>query len=152
MEQPRQRFKEKPIIIGNQSKLRFSFDVFLTMFFWGYSAAIILFFISATIGFDNAVTTTFHSSFNSTNNDIRLLVFIAFIMFISFYILLSMNRIYNKRRFGVLKRRIYPMDVTINDLKELNLMDMDTITKLQKMDYIVFDENPIVSLESEKNK
>jgi hypothetical protein len=152
MEQPRQGIKEKPIIIGNQSKLRFSFDVFLTLFFWGYSVVIIVFFASATFGLDNAVTETLHSSFNSTNNEIRLLILIALVMFTCFYLLLSMNRIYNKKRFGILKRRIYPTDVTIDDLKELNLMDIETIHQLQKMNYIIFEENPIVSLETEKNK
>jgi poly-beta-1,6-N-acetyl-D-glucosamine biosynthesis protein PgaD len=150
MEQSRPRTKEIVIIEDNRSNLRFVLDIIMTLFFWCYSFIVMIFILSASFGYSNSITRVLNSAFKTTNGQVRLLFLFGLILFIIFYILLSMNRIYNKKRFGSLTRRIYPSDVTNKDLNNLQLMNDENIKKLQTSDYIVYDKNPIVSLEEEK--
>ena len=150
MEQSRPRLKENVIIEGNRSKLRFVLDLIMTLFFWCYTLIVMTFILSASFGYSNSLTRVLNSAFKTTNDQVRLLFLFGLILFISFYMLLSINRIYNKKRFGSLARRTYPTNVTNKDLTTLQLMNDKTIEKLQAADYIVFEKNPIVSLEEEK--
>ena len=151
MEQSRQRSEEELIIVGNRSTFRFIFDVILTLFFWVYSLLVIAFFVSAMVGYSNSFSRILNMSFNTTNSQVRILLLIGVIFFCSFYVLLRTNRYYNKKRFGSLARRTYPKPVTNQDLNKLELMDEETIKRLQSEDYITFEENPIISLKKEKH-
>ena len=150
MEQPRQRRQENIIINGQSPLWRLMIDVLLTCFFWIYSLLIATFFISAAFNFNNAVTRLMNDSFNTDNGDIRLLLLIAAGIFILFSISLSLNRIYNIKRFGSLKRRTYPRSTSMEELVGLNLVDEATIWQLQENNYIIFEKNPIVSLGQKK--
>jgi len=150
MEQSRPRTKEIVIIEGNRSNLRFVLDIIMTLFFWCYTFIVMIFILSASFGYSNSITRVLNSAFKTTNGQVGLLFLFGLILFIVFYILLSMNRIYNKKRFGSLARRTYPTNVTNQDLSNLQLMKDENIDKLQTADYIVFTKNPIVSLEEEK--
>ena len=150
MEQSRPGSKEIVIIDGNRSNLRFVIDIIITLFFWCYTLIVIIFILSASSGFSNPLTRVLNSSFKSTNGQVQLLSLFGLILFITFYLLFSVNRFYNKKRFGSLTRRTYPKNVTNDDLMSLQLMDEENIEKLQTTDYIVFAENPIISLEDEK--
>ena len=150
MEQSRSRTKEIVIIEDNRSNLRFVIDIIITLFFWCYTLNVMTFILSSSFGYSNSLTRVLNSAFKTTNDQVRLLFLFGLILFISFYMLLSINRIYNKKRFGSLARRTYPTNVTNKDLTTLQLMNDETIEKLQAADYIVFEKNPIVSLEEEK--
>ena len=150
MEQSRSRLKENVIIEDNRSNLRFFLDIIMTLFFWCYTIIVMIFILSASFGYSNSITRVLNSAFKTTNGQVRLLFVFGFVLFISFYFLLSMNRIYNKKRFGSLARRTYPTNVTNKDLSNLQLMNAENIEKLQTADYIVFQKNPIVSIEEEK--
>ncbi len=150
MEQSRSRTKEIVIIEDNRSNLRFVIDIIITLFFWCYTLIVIIFILSSSLGFSNPLTRVLNSTFKTTNDQVRLLFLFGLILFMSFYILLSINRIYNIKRFGSLARRTYPTNVTNKDLSNLQLMNDENIEKLQTSNYIVYDKNPIVSLEEEK--
>jgi len=150
MEQSRSRLKENVIIEDNRSNLRFFLDIIMTLFFWCYTIIVMIFILSASFGYSNSITRVLNSAFKTTNGQVRLLFVFGFVLFISFYFLLSMNRIYNKKRFGSLARRTYPTNVTNKDLSNLQFMNAENIEKLQAADYIVFEKNPIVSLEEQK--
>ena len=150
MEQSRSRLKENVIIEDNRSYVRFFLDIIMTLFFWCYTFIVMIFILSASFGYSNSITRVLNSAFKTTNGQVRLLFLFGLVLFISFYFLLSMNRIYNKKRFGSLARRTYPTNVTNTDLSNLQLMNPENIEKLQAADYIVFEKNPIVSLEEQK--
>lgn len=150
MEQSRPWTKEIVIIEDNRSNLRFVIDIIITLFFWCYTLIVMIFILSSSLGFSNPLTRVLNSTFKTTNDQVRLLFLFGLILFFSFYILLSINRIYNKKRFGSLARRTYPINVTNKDLSNLQLMNDENIENLQTSDYIVFEKNPIISLEEEK--
>ena len=151
MEQSRPRHQEESfLIVVKRSWLYAGLDLMFTLFFWFYSVVVVLFMVSATIGFNNILTRILNSSFNTINQDIRSFVIAAFVVFLLFYALLYLNRLYNKKRYGSLKRRCYPTPVDNEELKTLGLMDIETIEKLQREDYSVFEKNPIVPLGGEK--
>lgn len=151
MEQSRPRHQEESfLIVVKRSWLYAGLDLMFTLFFWFYSVVVVLFMVSATIGFNNILTRILNSSFNTINQDIRSFVIAAFVVFLLFYALLYLNRLYNKKRYGSLQRRCYPTPVDNAELKTLGLMDIETIEKLQREDYSVFEKNPIVPLGGEK--
>lgn len=151
MEQSRPRHKEESfLIVVKRSWFYVCIDFMFSLFFWLYSLLVILFFLSATFGFNNILTRILNASFNMTNQDIRNMVFIAIAIFVLFYVLLYINHLYNKKRYGTLRRRSYPAPVSNAELKTLRLMDIETIEKLQSEDYTVFETNPIVPLGGEK--
>lgn len=151
MAQSRPRHEEEIFLIaGNRSWLHACIDFIFTLFFWLYSSLVVLYFFSATFGFNNSLTKTLNASFNTINQDIRNLVLTALVIFFVFYALLSVNRFYNKKRFGSLKRRSYPLPASIDELEALKLMELEHIEKLQSEDYCVFDTNPIAPLGNEK--
>ena len=152
MEQSRSGSEEKLIIVGNSSVGRLFFDIVMTLFFWIYTLVVIFYFASAIVDYNNPLSRLLSSSFKITNIEIRILILTAVNLFITFYVTLSINRIYNRRRFGSLARRIYPPEVTRNDLIALQLVDAETIEKLQTQSYLVFEENPVISLEEGKKR
>ncbi|WP_404466951.1 hypothetical protein [Planococcus rifietoensis] len=149
MVKSRSRSKETMIISGNRSNLRFVSDLLITLFFWGYTIIVMIFILSATTGISNGVTRTLNTTFKTTNSEVQAVIGFGFTMFIVIYLLLFTNHLYNKKRFGQLTRRTYPKMVTERDLLSLQLMSVENIEKLQS-NYVVFEKNPIISLEEEK--
>ncbi|AUD13228.1 MULTISPECIES: hypothetical protein [unclassified Planococcus (in: firmicutes)] len=149
MVKSRSRSKEIMIISGNRSNFRFVADLLITLFFWVYTVIVMIFILSATTGFSNIVTRTLNTTFKTTNSEVQAVILFGFIVFIVLYLVLFINRLYNKKRFGKLTRRTYPETVTERDLLSLQLMSVENIEKLQS-NYVVFERNPIISLEEEK--
>lgn len=137
------------IISGNRSNLRFVIDILITLFFWMYTIIVMIFILSATTGFSNFVTRTLNTAFKTTNSEVQAVIFLGFVIFLIIYLLLFINHLYNKKRFGKLTRRTYPETVTERDLIALQLMSAENIEKLRS-NYVVFENNPIISLEKEK--
>ncbi|MFP3323297.1 hypothetical protein R0K05_09310 [Planococcus sp. SIMBA_160] len=149
MVKSRSRSKEIMIISGNRSNLRFLSDLLITLFFWGYTIIVMIFILSATTGINNGVTRTLNTTFKTTNSEVQAVILFGFTIFIVIYLLLFTNHLYNQKRFGHLTRRTYPKTVTEHDLLSLQLMSAENIEKLQN-NYMVFERNPIISLEEEK--
>ncbi|WP_065524670.1 hypothetical protein [Planococcus versutus] len=149
MVKSRSRSKEIMIISGNRSNFRFVTDLLITLFFWVYTVIVIIFILSATTGFSNVVTRTLNTTFKTTNSEVQAVILFGFIVFIVIYLLLFINRLYNKKRFGKLTRRTYPEVVTQRELIALQLMSVKNIKKLES-NYVIFEKNPIISLEEEK--
>ncbi|AIY06631.1 hypothetical protein Plano_2666 [Planococcus sp. PAMC 21323] len=149
MVESRSRSKEIMIISGNRSNFRFVTDLLFTLLFWVYTIIVMIFILSATTGFSNVVTRTLNTAFKTTNSEVQAVILFGFVIFIVIYLLLFINRLYNKKRFGKLTRRSYPESVTGRDLISLQLMSAENIEKLQS-NYVVFERNPIISLEEEK--
>lgn len=150
MAQSRPRTQEDFIIAGNSSRGRLVLDVAMTLFFWVYTFLVVFYFATALLGIENNLTQLLHTTFNTTSRDALLLLAIGAILFFTFYLALHTNRLYNKKRFGTKKRRVYPAPVTLAELSELGLMEQDEISRMQQLDYIVFEKNPIISLKEEK--
>lgn len=142
--------EENFIITGNRSWFHVIVDTLFTLFFWTYSLLVVVFFLSATFGFNTMLTQIVNAAFNTVNQDIRDLVLLGVAVFLIFYVSLFINRLYNKKKFGILTRRHYPEAVTNTELASLGLMDEKTIEKLQSSDYAEFETNPIVPLERKK--
>jgi len=138
--------EENFIITGNRSWFHVIVDTFFTLIFWAYSLLVVVFFLSATFGFNTILTQIVNAAFNTVNQDIRDLVLLGLAIFLVFYALLFINRLYNKKKFGVLRRRHYPNAVTNTELASLGLMGEEAIEKLQNSDYAVFETNPITPL------
>lgn len=150
MAQSRPRTQEDFIIAGNSSRLRFALDLVLTLFFWLYTFLVVFYFATSLFAIENELSRLLHTTFNTTNRDAILLLAIGTGLFIIFYLALHTNRLYNKKRFGTKKRRVYPADVTLTELTGLGLMKEQEILRLQEEDYVVFEQNPIISLKKEK--
>lgn len=151
MAQSRPRHEEESFLIaGNRSWFHAVIDFIFTLFFWAYSLLVVVFFVSATFGFNNSLTRLVNASFNTVNADIRDLVILALIIFAVLYVLLYVNRLYNKKRFGGLVRRTYPAPTSNAELQSLGLLDIETIEKLQSEDYAVFEKNPLTPLGGQK--
>lgn len=150
MEQSRPRHQEESfLIVVKRPWLYAGIDFIFSLFFWLYSLLVVAFVFSATLGFNTILTRILNASFNMTNQDVRNSVFMAIGVFLLFYALLYLNHVYNKKKFGPLTRRSYPESASNTDLQELGLMKIETIEKLQREDYSVFDTNPIAALGGE---
>lgn len=150
MEQPRPRYEEESfLIVVKRPWLYATIDFIFSMLCWLYSVLVVSFIVSATFGFNNILTRVMNSSFNMINQDIRLFIAAALGVFLLFYALLYLNHVYNKKRFGTLRRRRYPAPASNAELKSLGLMKIEAIEKLQSEDYAVFETNPIVPLGGE---
>ena len=77
------------------------------------------------------------------NSDIKEFLFIGAIIFSIIYTSLIAWSVYNRRKYGKLKRRKYPTDTTREDMLNLNIIDEDIYELLQNNKVIVFEKNPI---------
>lgn len=150
MAQSRPRTQEDFIIAGNSSRMRFALDLVMTLFFWLYTFLVVFYFVASVFAIENDLSRLLHATFNTTNRDAILLLAIGTGLFIIFYLALHTNRLYNKKRFGTKKRRVYPAAITLAELTALGLMEEQEILRLQQENYIVFEHNPIISLKKEK--
>ncbi|WP_172251836.1 hypothetical protein [Saccharibacillus deserti] len=151
MEQSGPRHEEESfLIVGNRSRLRTCLDFVFSSIFWVYGLVVAFFFLSATLGLHNDLTRALHALFHTIDQDVRNLVILAASIFVLFYAVLYINRLYNKKRFGTLRRRTYPTPVDNLELQTLGLLDLETIERLQTEDYTVFETNPIMALGSKK--
>jgi poly-beta-1,6-N-acetyl-D-glucosamine biosynthesis protein PgaD len=72
--------------------------------------------------------------------EINLVIKALIIAVISFVIMI-MWKIYNLKKFGKLKRRVYPKDTDMNDLVEFFKLDESRIKEIQNSKVIVLEEN-----------
>jgi biofilm PGA synthesis protein PgaD len=110
---------------------------------WFYCIVVVIFFISALIDYNDRYISLIKTSFKMTNSDIRSFVFFVFFLWIVFYIGLWSWKLYNKKRFGSLNRRVYPVHSTKEDLLRLKFMSEKDFHSLHESNVIIFEKNPI---------
>lgn len=115
----------------------------INILMWAYTLTVIYFFIGSLFNSDNWLTRQLKMNFRITNTAIRSFMFWTFVLFLCFFGGLLLWRHYNKRKFGSLKRRIYPGNTTQEDLMGLDLVDVSTYLLLQSEKVIIFETNPI---------
>lgn len=114
---------------------------------WTYMVLVYAFFISAFFNTDLWITRDLKSSFLLSNAEIQSFALWTLALFLFFLGALLSWRTYNKRRFGSLKRRVYPIDTTMGDMLELNLMSEASMLVLKGSKVVIFEKNPITPLQ-----
>jgi len=99
--------------------------------------------VDALLALNHRIPRLLRIIFKMNAEDVRSFTLLGFIIFIAIYILLYIWSYYNKRRFGNLKRRVYPKYATKEEMLSLNMIDESIYEELQKMKEITFDNNPI---------
>jgi len=72
--------------------------------------------------------------------EIDLVIKTLYIAGVSFVVMIAW-KIYNLKRFGKLKRRVYPVDTTIDDLVNFFKISEDKIRDMQNSKVIILEEN-----------
>ncbi len=139
-----QRERNKQFIVkSHRTWWREGLVVLFSLLVWVYCLSVVYFFIDALLGLDHRYPALFRIVFKMTSQDIRLFTFWIVFLFLVIYVSLLGWSIYNKRRFGELKRRRYPKPATREDMLNLNMLDPAVYEELQVMKSITFDKNPI---------
>jgi poly-beta-1,6-N-acetyl-D-glucosamine synthesis protein len=147
MDKSRQRQQKSELII--HTKINWLRELVISIFsivVWFYCLGVIIFFISALIDYNDRYISLIKTSFKMTNSDIRSFLFIVFIIWIVFYLGLWSWKLYNKKRFGSLNRRVYPEHSTKEDLLSLKLISEKDFDSLHESNVIIFEKNPIKDL------
>lgn len=144
MVKSRSRDQKNTVIIESEA---FSLKIFIkmiaTFIMWFYSIFVFLLFFTAIIDW-NWEPIVWAKSFLQINDVLlRKLLFSTIIIWLLFFILLWIWRIYNKRRFGSLNRRKYPSKTTDTDMLRLNLMSVKDYETLTKSKITHFENNPL---------
>lgn len=113
---------------------------------WSYMVLIYAFFITAFFNTDLWVTRWFKQAYGLTNASIQSFSFMTFLGFAGFLSLLTAWRVYNKRRFGHLRRRTYPPMTTTEEILALQLIGAKDYQTLHENKVIVFERSPIAPL------
>lgn len=114
-----------------------------TLLVWIYCLTVIALFVDAIFSLNNEYLFLFKIIFKMNNSDIKEFLFIGAIIFSIIYTSLIVWSVYNRRKYGKLKRRKYPTDTTREDMLNLNIIDEDIYELLQNNKVIVFEKNPI---------
>ena len=154
MEFTRQR-KQKPsldhnavfIVSSNQPLINKIIAVLINVMMWTYMVLVYAFFISALFNTDLWITKNLKVSFSLSNAEIRNFTLWTFVLFLFFLVVLLSWRTYNKRRFGSLKRRVYPSDTTNEDMLALKLISEASMIVLKGSKVVIFEKNPVAPLQ-----
>lgn len=147
MVKSRQRESKNGIII--HTKINWTREIVVTAFsmiVWFYCIVVVLFFISALFNYNNPYINLIKTSFKMTNHNILTFMLLILLIWLSFYIGLSIWRIYNLKRFGFLNRRTQPTHTTKEELLNLGLMNEKDYQLLHQSRVVVFEKNPIKEL------
>lgn len=134
------------IIPSRQGVFRRIISLFFTTIMWLYTLSIFILFASAIVGYNNDFIGVIKELLKISNATIRNFLLWTFLFFLASFSILLIWRIYNKKRFGKLNRRVAPQPTTDSDLLDLDLMDLENFKKLSTGRYILFSKNPIKDL------
>lgn len=144
--------KNSLIIESNKVSFRAFFIAVFTLIFWGYSLLVLLFFLSALVGFHNEYLDILKNKLGMPDSQLRHFIYWGAGIGLFFFILLWSWRIYNKNRFGSLRRRKYPHKTTDEDILALQLISKEDYMKLKNAKVIVFERNPIRAIKKQKDE
>lgn len=134
------------IIPSNQGVFKKIISFFFTSIMWLYTLSIFILFASAIVDYNNDFIGIIKELLKVSNASIRNFLFWTFLFFVASFSVLFIWRVYNKKRFGKLNRRVAPQPTTETDLLALGLMDLENFEKLSTGRYILFSKNPIKDL------
>lgn len=135
------------IIKSKQGLIKKFLTIIFTFLMWIYSIGVFYFFINAMFNRNNKYFGVIREYFKMTNKDINKYLIIVGSFLIVVFLNIDIWRVYNKKRFGKLNRRVYPKDTTYEEMLNLNLITEENFEKLQKnTKFLVFEENPIKEL------
>lgn len=151
MGQPGQRTQKNSLIIeSDRISLATCIAVVFTAFFWGYSLLVLLFFLSALIGFHNEFLDLLKNKLDMPNSQLRHFLYFGAAIWLLFFTLLWSWRFYNKKRFGPLTRRKYPRRASDEDMLALQLVSRENYMKLKNAKVITFERNPIRAMKKKR--
>lgn len=148
MEQSRPRLSQvernKQFIVKSKRHLGRDISVILfSLIVWVYVIVVIYFFVDVILGLDHPIPMVFKTLFKTTNDDVRWFLMMVLLGFGIIYILLYLWSIYNKRKYGALRRRTYPTDTKDIDFLKLGMIDYELYTQLQNAKDITLEKNPM---------
>ncbi|WKB35440.1 hypothetical protein QS257_18135 [Terrilactibacillus sp. S3-3] len=134
MGQPGQRTQKNSLIIeSDRISLATCIAVVFTAFFWGYSLLVLLFFLSALIGFHNEFLDLLKNKLDMPNSQLRHFLYFGAAIWLLFFLLCSGAGAFTiKKRFGPLTRRKYPRRASDEDMLALQLVSRENYMKLKK--------------------
>ena len=117
--------------------------VLLTIVAWLYCLAVIYFFVDSLLGLNHWIPGLVREYFQTDSGDVRTFVFFIGLLYVLIFVLLLAWSIYNKKKFGLLRRRKYPTDTTDQDILALGMIDEDVFEKIKTAKRAQFQNNPI---------
>lgn len=131
------------IVKTRRSWFREVIIVILTAVAWLYCLGVIYFFVDSLFGLDHRIPRLIRGYFQTDSDDVRKFVFFVALMYVLIFMMLLTWSIYNKRKFGGLKRRKYPPQTTDQEILALGMMDKDVFEKIKTAKRTQFQNNPI---------
>lgn len=117
---------------------------FFTLSMWLYALTVIYFFTDALFSWNHKYPSLFRIIFKMTSTNIKTFLFISVFLFIAIYLIVFLWSFYNKKRYGSLRRREYPVDTNKEDLMNLRMLDEFNYERLQNSKITHFEVNPII--------
>lgn len=148
MDQPGSRKSQiernKAFIVKTQkSFFRELLIILLSLVAWTYCLAVIWFFVDSIFAMNHSIPEKIRDYFAMDAGAVRRFSALILLLFILFFLLLLAWSIYNKRKFGPLRRRKYPEKTTEDELLALHMIDRGVYHELQNAKRINFNNNPI---------
>lgn len=139
---PRDRSRQF-IIKTKINPLRELVVLLFTLSVWSYCLSVIYFFLDALLGLNHAYPRLLRIIFKMESQEVRRLTLMGLLGFILIYLFLYGWSYYNKKRYGNLQRRRYPLPASREDLLALGRIDEQIYDVLQDAKFIRFSHNPV---------
>lgn len=148
MDQPGSRKSQiernKAFIVKTHRSIFREIAIFLlSLVAWTYCIAVIWFFVDSIFAMNHAIPEKIRDYFGMDAGTVRRFSALILLLFVLFFLLLMAWSIYNKRKFGSLRRRKYPEKTTEEELLDLHMIDRGVYRELQNAKRINFNNNPI---------
>lgn len=131
------------IVKTRRSWFRELIIVILTVVAWLYCLAVIYFFVDSLFGLDHRIPGLIREYFQTESDDVRKFILLVALMYVLIFMVLLAWSIYNKKKFGALKRRKYPPKTTDQEILDLGMIDKDVFEKIKTAKRTQFQNNPI---------
>jgi len=117
--------------------------ILLSLVAWTYCLAVTWFFVDSIFAMNQAIPERIRDYFGMDAGTVRRFSALILLLFVLFFLLLLAWSVYNKRKFGSLRRRKYPQKTTEEELLALKMIDRSVFLELQNAKRISFNNNPI---------
>lgn len=148
MDQPGSRKSQiernKAFIVKTHRSIFREIAIFLlSLVAWTYCIAVTWFFVDSIFAMNHAIPEKIRDYFGMDAGTVRRFSALILLLFVLFFLLLLAWSVYNKRKFGSLRRRKYPQKTTEEELLALKMIDRSVFLELQNAKRISFNNNPI---------
>ncbi|NLT11734.1 MAG: hypothetical protein GXY06_04900 [Clostridiaceae bacterium] len=131
------------IVKTKKSVFREMVIILLSLVAWTYCLAVTWFFVDSIFAMNQAIPERIRDYFGMDAGTVRRFSALILLLFVLFFLLLLAWSVYNKRKFGSLRRRKYPQKTTEEELLALKMIDRSVFLELQNAKRISFNNNPI---------